>query len=80
MIETFDFELTLVFSYARVERVCMSIKMGGTAVAHKVVLACTICQSRNYTSEKNKEAQVKRIEIKKFCKYCNRHTLHRETK
>ncbi|KYG33974.1 50S ribosomal protein L33 [Alkalihalobacillus trypoxylicola] len=54
--------------------------MGGTAVAHKVVLACTICQSRNYTSEKNKEAQVKRIEIKKFCKYCNRHTLHRETK
>ncbi|WP_158738312.1 50S ribosomal protein L33 [Alteribacillus sp. YIM 98480] len=47
---------------------------------NKAVLACTICLSRNYTSEKNKQKQPDRIEMKKFCKHCNAHTLHRETK
>lgn len=45
----------------------------------KVVLACTICQARNYTTEKKKE-ETSRIEINKFCKTCNAHTKHRETK
>ncbi|MFB4165660.1 50S ribosomal protein L33 [Alteribacillus sp. JSM 102045] len=47
---------------------------------NKVVLACTNCFSRNYTTEKNKQKQTDRIEMKKFCKQCNAHTLHRETK
>ncbi|WP_091275121.1 50S ribosomal protein L33 [Alteribacillus persepolensis] len=46
----------------------------------KVALACTVCLARNYTTEKNKQKQTDRIEVKKFCKYCNAHTLHRETK
>ncbi|WP_078551153.1 50S ribosomal protein L33 [Bacillus alkalicellulosilyticus] len=46
----------------------------------KVVLACTICQSRNYSTEKNKENLGNRIEMKKYCKSCNLHTLHQETK
>lgn len=46
----------------------------------KVVLACTICSSRNYTTEKKKDAKTGRMEMKKFCKHCNEHTLHRETK
>lgn len=45
----------------------------------KVVLACTVCLSRNYTYSKKKEA-TNRIEINKYCKRCNAHTLHRETK
>ncbi|MBP3953391.1 50S ribosomal protein L33 [Bacillus suaedae] len=46
----------------------------------KVVLACEDCQTRNYTTEKNGQTQVNRIEARKFCKNCQKHTLHRETK
>ncbi|MCL7749104.1 50S ribosomal protein L33 [Halalkalibacter alkaliphilus] len=46
----------------------------------KVVLACEVCQSRNYVTEKNKQSHSNRIEMKKFCKTCQEHTLHRETK
>ncbi|MBR7553823.1 50S ribosomal protein L33 [Allobacillus sp. GCM10007491] len=45
----------------------------------KVALACSVCQSRNYTTDK-KTSSSERIEIKKFCKTCGSHTLHRETK
>ncbi|MDQ0340170.1 large subunit ribosomal protein L33 [Caldalkalibacillus uzonensis] len=45
-----------------------------------VTLACTVCHQRNYTTEKNKRHNTERIEMKKYCKFCNEHTLHRETK
>ncbi|MFE8698585.1 50S ribosomal protein L33 [Cytobacillus sp. FJAT-53684] len=44
----------------------------------KVVLACKECGSRNYSTMSNKETE--RVELKKFCKTCNSHTTHRETK
>ncbi len=44
-----------------------------------IFLRCTICDSRNYTTYKGKNVQDK-IERKKFCKKCNKHTLHIETK
>lgn len=43
-------------------------------------MACTDCKQRNYTTEKNKRTNTERLEMKKFCKFCNAHTLHRETK
>ncbi|MDQ0220538.1 50S ribosomal protein L33 [Peribacillus cavernae] len=46
----------------------------------KVILACTDCDSRNYTSESNRESSPERLEIKKFCSTCNAHTMHKETK
>lgn len=46
----------------------------------KVILACTECLNRNYNTTKNKETQTERIEVRKFCKNCGKHTLHRETK
>ncbi|WP_409303722.1 50S ribosomal protein L33 [Peribacillus sp. SCS-155] len=46
----------------------------------KVILACTDCGARNYTSESNKETSAERLEIKKFCSNCNAHTMHKETK
>lgn len=46
----------------------------------KVVLACSKCNSRNYSTMKNAVNAQERLEIKKFCKMCNEHTLHRETK
>ncbi|WP_138420193.1 50S ribosomal protein L33 [Aquibacillus sediminis] len=46
----------------------------------KVVLACTTCLSRNYTTHKNESNQSERLQVRKYCKRCGTHTLHRETK
>ncbi|ELK46912.1 UNVERIFIED_CONTAM: 50S ribosomal protein L33 [Halobacillus marinus] len=46
----------------------------------KVILACTQCLSRNYSSYTNRSNQSERLEVRKFCKNCGSHTLHRETK
>ncbi|MCA1032746.1 50S ribosomal protein L33 [Bacillus timonensis] len=46
----------------------------------KVTLACNDCGSRNYSTAKNSKNLVERLEINKFCKTCNKHTTHRETK
>jgi large subunit ribosomal protein L33 len=45
-----------------------------------ITLACTNCKQRNYTTSKNKRTTPDRIELRKFCKFCNEHTLHRETR
>lgn len=45
-----------------------------------ITLACTDCKQRNYTSTKNKRTHSDRLELKKFCKYCNDHKIHRETR
>lgn len=46
----------------------------------KIILACSECGSRNYSSESNKAQTSERLEIKKFCSTCNAHTTHKETK
>ncbi|WP_077615899.1 50S ribosomal protein L33 [Caenibacillus caldisaponilyticus] len=46
----------------------------------KIILACEVCQQRNYTTTKNATTQSERLSIRKFCVRCNRHTIHRETK
>ncbi|MGA9531543.1 MAG: 50S ribosomal protein L33 [Anaerolineales bacterium] len=43
-------------------------------------LACTECEERNYTTEKNRRNDPGRLEMNKFCPRCGKHTLHRETK
>ena len=52
----------------------------GVYNAKKIILACTDCGSRNYSSESNKASSTERLEIKKFCSTCNAHTIHKETK
>jgi large subunit ribosomal protein L33 len=46
----------------------------------KVTLACTECKQRNYDTMKNKQNNTERIEMTKYCKFCKRHVLHKETK
>lgn len=46
----------------------------------KVTLACGECKRRNYDTTKNKKHNPDRIEMKKHCRFCNKHTLHKETK
>ncbi len=45
-----------------------------------VILACTACKRRNYVTTKNKRKAANRLELKKFCRFDRRRTLHRETK
>ena len=46
----------------------------------KVVLACTECKQRNYNTTKNKKNDPDRIELRKYCKFCKKETVHKETK
>ncbi len=45
-----------------------------------VTLACTECRRRNYTSEKNRLNDRERLELRKFCPWCGKHTQHREVR
>lgn len=45
-----------------------------------LTLACTECKRRNYRTNKNKKNTTERIEMMKYCKWCHKHTLHKETK
>ncbi|MBI4027722.1 MAG: 50S ribosomal protein L33 [Verrucomicrobia bacterium] len=46
-----------------------------------IQLACAECKRLNYISTRNKKEQgSERVEIKKFCKWCGKHVLHREKK
>lgn len=46
----------------------------------KITLACSECGSRNYTVKSNPANRTERLEVKKFCKFCNKYTLHKQTK
>jgi large subunit ribosomal protein L33 len=43
-----------------------------------LTLACTECKERNYTTEKNRKNDSGRLELKKYCRRCKKHTEHRE--
>ena len=43
-------------------------------------MACTLCKQRNYSSMKNKKYDPDRLEQNKFCKFCRKHTPHKEVK
>lgn len=45
-----------------------------------VTLACDECKRRNYQSQKSKRNHPGRIELSKYCRWCSRHTPHRETR
>ena len=45
-----------------------------------VTLACNECKRRNYTTTRNKKTKTDRLEFKKYCRFCQRHTVHRETR
>ena len=45
-----------------------------------ITLECTECKRRNYTTMKNKKNDPDRLQLKKFCKWCRKHVIHKETK
>lgn len=49
-------------------------------MGEKVILTCTVCLSRNYTTIRNRKNSSERMQLNKYCKKCDAHTLHKETK
>ena len=45
-----------------------------------IALACTECKRRNYSTTRNKKKSSERLELKKYCPWCRRHTVHKEGK
>ncbi|MBI4574604.1 MAG: 50S ribosomal protein L33 [candidate division NC10 bacterium] len=45
-----------------------------------ITLACGECKRRNYSTTKNKRNTTDRLELSKYCRWCRKHTVHRETK
>jgi large subunit ribosomal protein L33 len=45
-----------------------------------VTLACEECKRRNYQTIKNRRNDPERVELRKFCRWCGRHTPHKETR
>ncbi|MBM3257336.1 MAG: 50S ribosomal protein L33 [Candidatus Liptonbacteria bacterium] len=47
---------------------------------HLIGLRCTTCKRRNYYSHRNRKKVERKIELKKFCEWCRKHTAHKEVK
>jgi len=45
-----------------------------------IALACSVCHSRNYKTTKARTDGTATLKLKKFCKTCDSHTIHEETK
>ena len=44
-----------------------------------LTLKCTECGEENYLTSKNKKKHADRLELKKYCPFDRKHTLHKET-
>jgi large subunit ribosomal protein L33 len=45
-----------------------------------IALQCSECKRRNYTTKKNRRNTQEKLELKKYCPFERKHTLHKETK
>ncbi len=46
----------------------------------QITLECGDCSRRNYTDTKNRRLHPGRVEFKKYCRFCRKHTPHKETR
>ncbi|AKM79050.1 TPA: 50S ribosomal protein L33 [Candidatus Beckwithbacteria bacterium] len=44
-----------------------------------IAFKCSVCGSQNYISQKNRTTTTEKLSLKKYCKVCRQHTLHKET-
>ncbi|PJE58045.1 MAG: 50S ribosomal protein L33 [Candidatus Portnoybacteria bacterium CG10_big_fil_rev_8_21_14_0_10_36_7] len=45
-----------------------------------VKIQCQTCKRNNYWSRKGKKQVDKKLTPSKYCKWCKKHTTHKETK
>jgi large subunit ribosomal protein L33 len=70
-------EMTVPNREANDTRRCRTMAVGARV---KITLRCNECKQRNYNTMKNKKNTPDRIEMKKYCRFCRKHTVHSETK
>ncbi|HOX28643.1 MAG TPA: 50S ribosomal protein L33 [bacterium] len=46
----------------------------------EMTMVCSECKSKNYYTSKNKQNTSVKVELKKYCKKCRKHTTHKEAK
>ena len=56
------------------------LSMASKYSEHLIRLKCTVCNRVNYYSRRNKKQVERKIELKKFCEWCRKHTTHKEIK
>ena len=67
------------------ESILQMAKSKGTRLI--ITLECTECRSKEntngvsrYTTKKNRKNTPDRLALNKFCKFCKKHTIHKEIK
>jgi large subunit ribosomal protein L33 len=45
-----------------------------------VILQCGACKQRNYVTTKNKKTTTGKLAFSKYCRFCRKHTPHKETR
>ena len=71
----------LCLKFDSVAAVTLKIRKSEVEVVRvRITLACTECKQRNYNMTKDKKAHPYRMETSKYCRFCKRHTAHKETK
>ncbi|MDH5717114.1 MAG: 50S ribosomal protein L33 [Spirochaetia bacterium] len=45
-----------------------------------ILLECSGCGNRYYSTTKNKKTQTEKMSLKKYCKVCRKHLEHKEKK
>ena len=63
-----------VYNYAGISHMAR----GDVRIA--ITLACEECKRRNYQTNKSKRNNPDRITLRKYCRWCRKHTGHRETR
>ncbi len=68
------------FVQAATDNAGITYAMARGDVRIAVTLACEECKRRNYQTNKSKRNNPDRISMRKYCRWCRRHTSHRETR
>ncbi len=55
-------------------------KKGKKGAVEKIALQCTECKRKNYTTRKNRRNMQGKLERSKYCRFDQKHTLHKEAK
>ena len=45
-----------------------------------IFLECSTCRNRNYRTQKQSRGVTTKLELKKYCRFCRAHTVHKEKK
>jgi len=45
-----------------------------------ILLACGVSKRKNYSTMKNKRNTPDKLNLNKYCRFCRKHTAHKETK